>query len=309
MTAFFFFIAVVWPFSMLNESYIENISELPYSPGVPEKNIQSSGHIEGWIYITGFRKMAREDGIDYVPGDPADYAIVQYDTWANLRNCGACYVVHIRNRVTVSDSGSNTTAQNNIELKWAEIVTNCDDSGCWESTIPHAEAVQIETSIESPHIYPKIDATAPVYITRYPDMGKVSIFTDSTNFSKVDYQYAGAAAGHTLKTAHVEQTRKGVYFANISSVDYWKFNGANISRFGENVLLNTNASAFDSNNLRVFVSNIYDAADLSNFSISDFHNEPERTIFNPVLFAVLGSLSVFISGACFLVKKSLFRGW
>jgi len=121
----------------INKTYIQNINELPYSPGIPEKSIQTSGHIKGWIDIVGFREMMRDNGTDYVPGRPADYAIVQYDTWADLKDCGSCYVVYIKNQVSVRNSGSMTIAQNNIELKWAEIFTNCDINGCCR--IPYQE--------------------------------------------------------------------------------------------------------------------------------------------------------------------------
>lgn len=69
-------------FYILDEKFINNISELPYSAGTPETNWRASGYIHAWIDITGFRQMSRDNGIDYIPGRPADLAIVQYDAKA-----------------------------------------------------------------------------------------------------------------------------------------------------------------------------------------------------------------------------------
>ena len=66
-------------FYILDEKFIDNISELPDSVGNPDKQIQTSGNIEAWIDIVGFNKMMRENGLDYVPGTPADHSIIQYD--------------------------------------------------------------------------------------------------------------------------------------------------------------------------------------------------------------------------------------
>lgn len=60
-------------FYILDEKFIDNINELPDSAGNPDKHIQKSGNIEGWIDIVGFNKMMRENGLDYVPGNPVDH--------------------------------------------------------------------------------------------------------------------------------------------------------------------------------------------------------------------------------------------
>jgi hypothetical protein len=40
-------------FYILDEKFIDNISELPYSAGTPDKQIQKSGNIAAWIDIVG----------------------------------------------------------------------------------------------------------------------------------------------------------------------------------------------------------------------------------------------------------------
>src|SRR3989304_904695 len=93
----------------INKMYISHINQLPYSSGSPEKNIQTSGHISGWVDIVGFRQMIRDKGIDYVPGSPADYAIVQYDAWAKL-DCEGCSLESLTKSIAVSTSGNRTLA-------------------------------------------------------------------------------------------------------------------------------------------------------------------------------------------------------
>jgi hypothetical protein len=68
-------------FYILDEKFIDKISELPESSPVAEINIQqSSGYLAGWIDIVGYRDMSREKNVNYVPGNPADYVIVLGET-------------------------------------------------------------------------------------------------------------------------------------------------------------------------------------------------------------------------------------
>ena len=80
-------------FYILDEKFIDNISELPESTNITsDKAIQGTdGSLVGWIDIVGFRNMTHEDGVDYVPGTPADNAIVRGDAedtgiWADCGN-------------------------------------------------------------------------------------------------------------------------------------------------------------------------------------------------------------------------------
>jgi hypothetical protein len=103
----------------INKTYIHSINELPYSAGIPEKSIQKSGHISGWVDIVGFKQMVRDKGIDYVLGSPADYAIVQYDAWANL-DCEGCSLESLTKSIAVSTSGNQTVAALSAELKYSQ---------------------------------------------------------------------------------------------------------------------------------------------------------------------------------------------
>jgi hypothetical protein len=105
----------------INKTYIHSINELPYSAGIPEESIQKSGHISGWVDIVGFKQMVRDKGIDYVLGSPADYAIVQYDAWANL-DCEGCSLESLTKSIAVSTSGNQTVAALSAELKYSQTV-------------------------------------------------------------------------------------------------------------------------------------------------------------------------------------------
>jgi hypothetical protein len=49
-------------------------------------------------------------------------------------------------------------------------------------------------------------------------------------------------ATYRIKKAHVEQTAKGIYFANVTPAEFLDLKGKNISRYGRIILLNGNLS-------------------------------------------------------------------
>jgi hypothetical protein len=137
----------------INRTYIHSINELPYSSGTPEKNIQISGHISGWVDIVGFRQMIRDKGIDYVPGSPADYAIVQYDSWANL-DCEGCSLDSLTKRISVSVSGNRTLAALSVVLKYSRTVCSGGEDGSVScSTSYYSESATFLDSEESPSLF------------------------------------------------------------------------------------------------------------------------------------------------------------
>jgi hypothetical protein len=116
-------------FYILDEKFIDNISELPYSSGTPETNWQASGYIHAWIDITGFKQMCRDNGIDYIPGSPEDFAIVQYDAKAEVPGS----VTKLLKSVQVSQANNFTIATLTVDLYWKSTI--CDENSCWE--VPH----------------------------------------------------------------------------------------------------------------------------------------------------------------------------
>lgn len=150
-------------FSILNETFIGDIKELPYSAGVPDQNIQSSGYIKGWIDIVGFKQMASENGVDYVPGRPEDYSIVQYDAWAKV-DCSNCGVEFLQKSTSVSASGDSTIARLNVELVWYQIVS-CGMR--YTRKEYYTEIATFEDLEKSPITYVSLSKDLSIYIIEY----------------------------------------------------------------------------------------------------------------------------------------------
>jgi hypothetical protein len=64
----------------------------------------------------------------------------------------------------------------------------------------------------------------------YENIG-ISIVNIS-GLNKYTIQYEDDIATYWIKKAHVEQTAKGVYFANVTPAEFLELKGKNISRYG-----------------------------------------------------------------------------
>ncbi len=284
----------------INETYIQNINELPYSPGIPEKSIQKSGLISGWIDIVGFRQMMRDNGTDYVPGRPSDYAIVQYDTWADLQDCGSCYVVYIKNRVTLKDGGSITTAQNNIDLKWAEIITNCDENGCWQNTIYRTENAIFSVSAISPIQFKfptdqaitieKYRGVVPKEIIKFKDMDEGIIAYRITT--------GNGSVMHRRKIGRIETTPKGIFFMNLTPLSVWEKTGSGIYHWRDDPIMG------DDEITDITFNTAYGPASNINYTSGMVYHENRETNIQPGVWSVIYLVIVFFAGIYIMYKSS-----
>src|SRR5659263_23813 len=220
-------------FYILDEKFIDNINELPDSAGNPDKQIQTSGNIEAWIDIVGFKQMMRENGFDYVPGNPADHAMIQYDAEGTQPGI----FDSIEKTISFTQSGNNLTAVLDVILKWH--TEYCDDKGCFiNGRFTETEAFQ--DTEPSPNTYPSLQEDFRVNITQYNNSLYENIGISIINISglnKYTIQYEDNIATYRMNKAHVEQTAKGVYFANVTPAKFLDLKGKNISRYGRIILL------------------------------------------------------------------------
>jgi hypothetical protein len=284
----------------INKTYIHSINELPYSPGIPEKSIQKSGHILGWVDIVGFKQMIRDKGIDYVPGSPADYAIVQYDAWADLQNCGSCYVVYIKNQVTVRDSGSMTTAQNNIDLKWAEIITNCDSNGCWQNTISRTEYAIFSVSARSPLQF-KFPTNQAITIEKYRGVVPKNIikFRDMDE-GIIAYRVTtgNGSVLHRRKIGKIETTQKGIFFMNLTPLSVWEKTGSGIYHWRDDPIMG------DDEITGITFDTPYGKAPNVDYSSGMVYHENRITNIQAGVWSVLYVVLIFFIGIYIMYKSS-----
>ena len=288
-------------FRILDERYVENVADLPESKDLkPDKNIQRSGSIEGWIDIVGFRQMIREDGIDYVLGSPADYAIVQYD--AQPKVCPRCVVESFKKSTSISTAEDQITASLEMQLIWFEWVS-CGKN-CARKKY-HTETATFQDREHSPKIYPSLPEPQ-VIVTQYnnslyENIG-IRIFND--NYTKITFRYQDKQAVRTLKVLHVENTSKGIVYGNMTILDQWKTEGAGISRFYNEILMDGNLSKMDINEFDIQVYNPYTSrkADPENFTVQRIVLDPGKA-FSALLVALLSSLGVLVVGSIYLVNS------
>ncbi len=301
-------------FNILDEKFIDNISELPESSPVPEINIQQSdGYLAAWIDIAGYRDMSRENNISYVPGNPAEYAIVLDEAGIfdgkrlltpSEASGAALKFDSITKSITTEQRGNMTVARLHAVLKYHRICS--DEHGsyvCSRTT----EEKDFYDSEQSPKTYPTLHNIS-LHVTQYNNSLYENIGIQLINISGLNtytVQYEDNIASYRKKKAHVEQTAKGVYFANVTPAEIIEFKGRNISRYGSIILLNGNLSKVNPGGIRITGSNLYETKtiDASQFNITRLEFKPEKELENPVSMWFMSILAVTAGGIYFYARR------
>ena len=301
-------------FYILDEKFIDNISELPESNPVAEINIQQSGgYLAGWIDIVGYRDMSRENNISYVPGNPAEYAIVLgeaglFDGKRLMTPSEASgpdvKFDSITKSISVEQKGNMTVAKLHAVLEYH---TMCSDEHGAYVCSRRTEENDFYDSEHSPEIYPPLQNIS-VNVTQYNNSLYENIGISIINISglnKYTIQYEDKIATYRIKKAHVEQTAKGIYFANVTHAEFLELKGKNISRYGETILLNGNLSKMSPGDIKITGSNLYETrtANSSQFNITRLEFKPEKELENPVMMWFMSVMAVMVGGIYFYVRR------
>lgn len=285
-------------FDILNEPYIDSINELPYSIGNPSVNWQQSTNIKGWIDIVGWNNLSKDNTTYFIQGSPDTQAIVQYNAYGTQRG----FFDSIDNKISYSQSNNQLTAILHVTLNWHTI--SCDENSCW--IVRHQDSADFSDSEVIPmqaEFIPEI----PVEITEYyhPIEPKVALWANQQNLSKITVSYNGNSITHKSAIYHVEQTEKGIYYANKTKIDSWGAKGQGVTRFGNSVIINENPINISYGDVNVTISNLYDSqrANISSFNISKVTFEPEKTVYNPLLFGFLGIFGIFMGSSYYLIRQ------
>lgn len=286
-------------FDIFNETYISDISELPFTNGTSDIKWQESGHIRAWVDIVGFRNLSRDGDNFSILGDPASLAIVQYDAIGLQYG----YLDRLEKTISFNQSGNNLTALLHVVLKWH--TESCDDNGCWISG-RFTEEEDFRDNESIPEQYNKF-LNPIVNITEYDNEiePKISIQVIDKNASSISISYGNKSLTHTSKSYHVETTYKGIYYANTSDIEAWNIQGRGIARFGNSIIINSNISEIDYSQLDIRVSNLYDSlrVNSSNFNITRVNYQPATVLYNPVLYGFLGVFFTLTGSAYYLIRQ------
>lgn len=283
-------------FEILNEQYIDDIKELPYSLGNPQIDWQEKGNIKAWVDIVGWKNLSKDEGKYYILGDPASLAIVQYDAIGIQPG----WLDSIEKTVSVTQSGNNLIASLIVELQWYTV--SCNKDGCWKNH--HSEEATFQDIETIPLQFPgNISHVVNVMEHNLSIEPKISIQFNDNNFSKLSIKYNDNIVIHRLKTYHVEQTEKGVFFANASNLDTWNISGTNITRFGNDIFIKSDISNFSYGALDITFSDFYNTHE-KELSIKRLdYSFKDSGLLNPVLFSFLGILSITFTCCYFMVRR------
>ena len=298
-------------FRILDERYVENVADLPPSDPNPDKTLNPS--LEwldeycnddetsrncpfGWLDIVGFTNMIRIGDTYYIQGDPAEAAIIQYETYILIN--GRYYLKGWEYDLQKEVSDGVLIAR----LRAKAIL--CQRS--WDGYESCAnETFELSDSEPAPKQYPAL-SEPEVILTQYNNSlyENIGIKTLGDDYTKITFGYHDKQAVRTLKVLHVENTSKGVVYGNMTELDQWKIEGTGISRFYNDILMDGNLSKMDFNEFDIRVYNPVTSrkADPENFTVQRIVLDPGKA-FSALLVALLGSLGVLVVGSIYLVNS------
>lgn len=224
---------------LFNTKFVNSVYDLPEPSGVPDINQQTSDNIEAWLDIIGFREMVQEDGVDYVPGPPENYAIVLYGASGSPPGS----VESITPSLSISQSGNFTLAVLNVVMEWHKVF--CDKNGCW--TVRYTDKATFQDTEVSPKRFDfpgNQSVTLKIYngsvykprVLNFDLSPGITSFKITTNNGSIK-QY--------IKAGHVSYTAKNIPYMNLTTTDHFEKSGRDISKLNNEVVINSNLSSIE----------------------------------------------------------------
>jgi hypothetical protein len=300
-------------FDILNYEMAENAWDIFQSqPYHPDKTIQVNGHVSAWVDIVGFKNMTQIDGINYIPGNPADYAVVQYDIqhdisgieWWNWN------VDYLKDDLDISVSNGTVIATLNTDLKYHHSILKCRAlpvPRCWISKTYYYETAQFYDSEPSPFLYDCGTGleNLTVFITIYNNSvsPKTYVYVPADDYlTHYSVQYGNDTVTHHLKKGTVEYTDKGMAYVNLTESDSWKIDGntSAVGRIHDYAVIKT--AELNQSMLNISASSAYDTVYLDNFNISVVEYSPDRP-FQPIFWLICSILLIFTAGTYLIVRR------
>jgi hypothetical protein len=224
---------------LFNTKFVNTVYDLPDSSGIPDINRQTSGNIEAWLDIVGFKEMVQEDGVDYVPGPPENYAIVLYEASGSPPGT----IDSITHSLNVTRSGNFTIAVLDVIMKWHKVF--CDKSGCW--TVSYKDSATFQDSEISPK---RFDFPGNQSVTLKSYNGsvykpQVLNFNLSPGITAFNITTNNGSIKQYLRSGQVSYTAKNIPYMNLTKTDHYEQSGRDISKLNKEVVVNSNLSSIE----------------------------------------------------------------
>lgn len=275
---------------VMNQRYINFISELPITNGTPAIEWQESGHIRAWVDIVGFKNLSRDGGKYFIMGDPASLAIAQYDAYGDPPGIKDSE----EKNVSFSQSGSNLTATLHVVLKYHTVY--CDKDGCFVNGrfTEEKDFTDIE-AIPELFIFP---GNQSVTLKQYNgSVYKPQVLNFSLSPGIIAYRITTNNGTHTqyFKIGQVAYTAKNIPYMNLIATDHYDQTGRDISKLNNEVVLNSNLSSIE----------FYTQYGKLNASANITKIIMPKTSINSGVFGLIYIIFVFLGGI-YVMFKSIF---
>jgi hypothetical protein len=254
----------------------------------PSITWEEKGKSRAWVDIVGWDNLIERDGAFYIP--EGQQPIIRYEAENT-----ASRPVKTRTDVTLSEDNGTLTAD--LEVKAYYEVAKRTTKRVNGISVPSIELVR---KSKTSHYYdsepiperyrPAINSTAYVTIINNSMSAQTRIYIpESPDVMKVLFEYNNSQTWHYLHTCTLNQTEKGVKFAQISDLDYWE--GENVTRLDNILVL---SGAVDPDQVKITQYDIYG----KEIPITDYEIEvktqDEKNLVHPVTFLFSGIVGFFL---------------
>lgn len=306
---------------MIMEYYIDSVDNLVYPDTLqPEKTVQQSGNILGWIDVVGFNNLTMINGEYYIPGKAEDHAIIAYDKWetADGWNRG---IDELSEAVQVTSNNTTITASMNIYLKWHESTlktrTICTPFGChpvvWIQKDYHTETAIFTDTDLVPATFTPLNLNTSflevvVYNNSVSPKTTIKVCNIPENVLNINYTYDNESVIHYFGTCNQEYTDKNVPYMFIQSADIWKGglgDGGNLTRVGDMVCLKTNN--FSAANLTVSLSDPYNTSEINNITVHEVQWHGLEDTFSSLFWLFITVVCIFMTGIIYQFRGLLWQ--
>ncbi|MCK5216645.1 MAG: hypothetical protein KAJ93_02590 [Methanosarcinales archaeon] len=293
---------------ILETKYLDFAHALNYS-GIydPDKTVQQSGHIRGWIDIVGYDNMAMIDGVYYIPGAPEDYAIVKHKLWDTglYWNNNLDYIKITDERIF--QDGDNITAEIDIHLKWHHSTLKCRGipPSCRIHKKYHDEYVTFRYNEIAPKTfissdYSNVSVDVVIYNNSVSPKTTLKVINVPENTISINYTYDNESIIHHKGIATQEYTDKNCPYMQINSTDIWEDDG-NLSQFNEFAIIPS--MNYSTDNLTVTVNDPYEAHIVDNVTIYEVKWHGMKDTFSSLLLLFVAIIGIFILGVIIQLRR------
>lgn len=293
-------------FEIYNEKFIDKIEDLPLN-GVlnPEQVWQPSNwqdeckrdknpfFVFGWVDILGYKDAIMMNGTFFVNKSIQDAVIIDYKTYSCVLGL-AVFKLPLENKIEVYQQGDQVIAK----LTSTQVMYSIYDGhkSYYNLTRIFYDSEPAPKQIQK---LPDLKINATIFNNSFYENVGIHI-VNSSGYFQYTIKYKDNIATYRIKKASVEQTEKGIYFANVTPFEFLEVEGKNISRFyGNMILVHGNI-----NDVEITGSNLFESKRFSSKIMIDRKKfRPEKELEKPVNWVVVGIFISILAGINFFLSR------